>query len=279
MAKIVEACSDLGVHVKGSELGPVELIKNENYDSTLIEYQDVEKEYDKDNKRKNFKAVNEFNERLYNEIVDIKDKVLTLGGDHSIAIGSALASKKKHNNIGIIWIDAHSDFHTLDSTISGNIHGMPFATICGQNGKELSYYFDGEYFNPKNAVLVGGRDIEDAEYVNLKKAGVKIFTTKDIKEHTSKKVMEEAFKIALDQTDGVHISYDIDVIDPDVAPGVSVKAANGINEEEAYIIADTIIEHKKDVKSIDLVEFNPLEDIDNKTYKITKNILNKLINY
>ncbi len=279
MTKIVEACSDLGVHVRGSELGPVELVKNENYDTALIKYQDVEKEFDKDNKRKNFKGVNDFNERLYNEIVKTKDKVLTLGGDHSIAIASGLASKKKHHNIGIIWIDAHSDFHTLDSTISGNIHGMPFATICGQNGKELSYYFDGEYFNPKNAVLVGGRDIEDAEYVNLKKAGVKIFTTQDIREQTGKKVMEEAFKIALNNTDGVHISYDIDVIDPVVAPGVSVKAVDGINEEEAYLIADTILEYKKDIKSIDLVEFNPLEDIDNKTYKIAKNILNKLINY
>ena len=279
MTKIVEACSDLGVHVRGSELGPIELVKEEKYDTALIKYHDVEKEFDKENKRKNFKGVNDFNERLYNEIINIKDKVLTLGGDHSIAIASGLASKKKHHNIGIIWIDAHSDFHTLDSTISGNIHGMPFATICGQNGKELSYYFDGEYFNPKNAVLVGGRDIEDAEYVNLKKAGVKIFTTEDIKKQSVEMIMEEAFKIALDNTDGVHISYDIDVIDPDVAPGVSVKAINGINEQEAYKIADSIIEHKKDIKSVDLVEFNPLKDIDNKTYIIAKNILNKLINY
>ncbi len=279
MTKIVEACSDLGVHVRGSELGPVELVKDEKYDTTLIQYQNVEKEFDKGNKRKNFKGVNDFNEKLYNEIVRTKDKVLTLGGDHSIVIGSALASKKKHGNIGIIWIDAHSDFHTFDTTISGNIHGMPFATICGQNGDELSYYFDGEYFNPKNAVLVGGRDIEDPEYVNLKKAGVKIFTTEDIRKQSGKKIMEEAFKIALDNTDGVHISYDIDVIDPLVAPGVSVKAVDGINEEEAYEIADTILKRKKSIKSIDLVEFNPLEDIDNKTYKIAKNILNKLIKY
>ncbi len=156
---------------------------------------------------------------------------------------------------------------------------MPFATICGTNGKELSYYFDGEYFNPKNAVLIGGRDIEDAEHVNLEKAGVKIFTTQDIKEQGANKIMEEAFKIATNGTEGVHISYDIDVIDPKVAPGVSVKALDGINEEEAYQIADSIIENKKMVKSIDLVEFNPLEDIDNKTYKLSKKILNKLIKY
>ena len=279
MTKIVEACSDLGVHVRGSELGPIELVKDEKYDKTLIKYQDVEKEFEKDNKRKNFKALNEFNERLYKEIVSINEKVLTLGGDHSIVIASALASKKKHSNIGIIWIDAHSDFHTLDSTISGNIHGMPFATICGQNGNELSYYFDGEYFNPKNAVLVGGRDIEEPEYVNLKNAGVKIFTTEDIRNQGAKKIMEEAFKIATDNTDGVHVSYDIDVIDPDVCPGVSVKAVDGINEMEAYEIADSILGHKNSIKSVDLVEFNPLEDIDNKTYIIAKNILNKLIKY
>ncbi len=275
--KIVKACCDLGVHVDGSNLGPDILAQNVNLESIKVEKENVVKEHDKNNLRKNFDALNRFNEKLYKEIINIDEKVLTIGGDHSIAIASDLASKKKHGNIGIIWIDAHSDFHDFSTTISGNIHGMPFATICGQNGNELSYFFDGEYFNPKNAVLVGGRDMESGEYEKLINSGVTLFTTEDIKKMGAKKVIEEAFKVALNNTDGVHVSYDIDVIDPTIARGVSIKAKDGINEEEAYIIADSIIEHKNDIKSIDLVEYNPKEDIDDKTLKISENILNKLI--
>ena len=235
------------------------------------------KELEDGNKKRNIKYVNKFNEELYNAIVDDNNFIITVGGDHSIAIGSDLASKKKHNNIGLIWIDAHSDFHNMNSTITGNIHGMPFATIAGQNGDELSYFFDGEYYKPENVVLVGGRDIEDPEYINLKNAGVKIFTTEDIKKLGVKQVMDEAFLIACDETDGLHISYDLDVIDPIVAPGVSVKAPNGINEEEAYEIVDEIIDKSTLLKSFDLVEYNPDYDIDDKTLNIGLNILGKII--
>ena len=275
--KLVKACCDLGVHVNGSNLAPDDTLKDKGIESIKVEKDNVQKEFDKENKKKNIDAVNRFNERLYKEIVNINEKVLTIGGDHSIAIGSVLASKKKHGNIGIIWIDAHADFHTMDTTISGNIHGMPFATVCGQNGNILSSFFDSEYVNPKNAVLVGGRDIEDPEYVNLEKAGVKVFTTEDIRKYGVNKIMEEAFNIALNNTDGTHISYDIDVIDPVVAPGVSIKACDGINEEEAYEIADFLINKKDDIKSIDLVEYNPLEDKEKVTYQITENILDKLL--
>ena len=275
--KLVKACCDLGVHVNGSNLAPDELLEERKIDAIKVEKKNVKKELEKDNKHKNLESVNDFNERLYNEITKIEDKVLTIGGDHSIAIASALASKKKHGNIGIIWIDAHADFHTMETTISGNIHGVPFATVCGQNGNVLSYFFDKEYFNPKNAVLVGGRDIEDAEYVNLDKAGVTVFTTEDIKKYGPVDIMKKAFEIALNNTDGIHISYDVDVIDPNIAPGVSVKAKDGIDEEEAYEIADFLVKEKESIKSIDLVEFNPLEDKNNVTHEITENVLDRLL--
>ena len=275
--KLVKACCDLGVHVNGSNLAPDDILKDKKIESIKVEKDNVQKEFDKGNKKKNIDAVNKFNEKLYNEIIKIDEKVLTIGGDHSIAIGSVLASKKKHGNIGIIWIDAHADFHTMNTTISGNIHGMPFATVCGQNGNILSSFFDKEYINPKNAVLVGGRDIEDPEYVNLEKAGVKVFTTEDIRKYGVNEIMEKAFDIALNNTDGTHISYDIDVIDPNIAPGVSIKARDGINEEEAYEIANFLVNKKDDIKSIDLVEYNPLEDKNRVTYQIAENILDKLL--
>lgn len=276
---VVNACSDLGVKVNGADKGP--LLLNDfdyNVDKIItVKKQDVKKELEDGNKKRNIKYVNEFNERLYNEIVKEDNFIITIGGDHSIAIGSDLASKKKHDNIGLIWIDAHSDFHNMDTTITGNIHGMPFATIAGQNGSDLSFFFNGEYYKPENVVLVGGRDIEDAEYINLEKAGVKIFTTEDIKKYGVKKVMDDAYLIACDETDGLHVSYDLDVIDPEVAPGVSVKAINGINEKEAYEIADEIIDKSTLLKSFDLVEYNPDNDIEDKTKKIAMNILNKVI--
>ena len=275
--KVVKACSDLGVHVNGSNLAPNVLLKNKGISSIEVDKEDIENELEKENKLKNLKYVNSFNEKLYNEILKIDDKVLTIGGDHSIAIASCLASKKKNKNIGIVWIDSHADFHTTETTISGNIHGMPFATVCGINKDTLSYFFDGEYFKGENAILVGGRDIEDAEYDNLSYAKVKLYTTNDIKENGAKEIIKKALDEALKNTDGLHVSFDIDVIDPLIAPGVSVKAKDGLTFEEAKDIADVLIEYKDKIKSVDLVEFNPSEDKDNVTLKITEEILNKLL--
>ena len=275
---IVNACSDLGVKVNGSDEGPIalNLFKDKVDNVITIKKDNVKKELEAGNKRRNIKPLNKFNEKLYNRIKDINDFVITIGGDHAIAIGSDLASKKKYDDIGIFWIDAHSDYHNMDSTISGNIHGMPLATIDGENGSELSYFFDGNYYNPKKTVLIGGRDIEDPEYINLEKAGVKIFTTEDIKKYGVKKIMEEAYKIVNDM-DGIHISFDLDVIDPKIAPGVSVKAKDGINKKEAFEIIDEIIKRKELLKSFDLVEYNPSLDIDNKTKDIALHVLEQVI--
>ena len=275
---IINACSDLGVHVDGSEKGPLALkeIDNKVDNVITINKENVPKEKDKGNKKKNIIYINKFNKELYETVTRDDNFVITLGGDHSIAIGSDLASAKKHKNIGIFWIDAHSDYHNMDSTISGNIHGMPLCSITGQNGTDLNEFFDGEYIDPSKAIIIGARDIEDAEYINLYNAGVTVITTDFIKENGVKAAMDKAYEIVKD-CDGIHISYDLDVIDPKVAPGVSVPAINGINEEEAYEIMDEITNNIDKLKSFDLVELNPDRDIDNKTKNIALNLLNKLI--
>ena len=125
---------------------------------------------------------------------------------------------------------------------------------------------------------MGGRDIDPLEIENLKDAGVTVFTTEEIHQRGMNAVMEDAIKIACDGTEGMHISYDLDVIDPEVCPGVSVPAIDGINLEEAYQAIDEIIKHKDKLKSLDLVEYNPLRDIDNKTKVIARTILKSLIN-
>jgi len=284
---IIAACSDLGVHVIGSQDAPEILLNNIDKNNInkikKINYNNYyTKDFDKNNLKKNLNELNLFNKNLYNEINNsLKNTMfpLTIGGDHSIAIGSALASINEYNNLGIIWFDAHGDFNTFETTTSGNIHGLPFAAITGYEKKFLTDFHSGNYFNPKNAVLLGARDIDQPhELNNLKNAGVTIITTEDIKKYGFNSMYEKAFSIASNGTNGIHISYDLDCIDCDIAPGVSIPVKDGINLEEAYGFIDYIIKNKENVKSIDLVELNPLKDINKVTEKIATNILNKIIN-
>ena len=201
-----------------------------------------------------------------------------MGGDHSIAIASALASIKKHKKMGIIWVDAHPDYHTFDSTISGNIHGMPLAVITNYEKRYLADFHDGNFYNPKNAVVVNARDVEESELENLKDAGVTIFTSDDIKDQGIKSIMRQAIKIASEGCEGIHISYDLDIIDPEFVPGLSYPVKGGIDLEEAFDIIDEIIKNKDILKSMDIVEFCPSRDKDNKTKIVACKMIQKLLN-
>lgn len=276
---VIIASSDAGVHVNGSSNGAIKLSNDINYKSILKQKEFI-KSLDKNDLYKNLNEVNDFNTKLYNEVYDSLEKgskVLTIGGDHVVAIGSALASIKKHKNMGIIWIDAHGDYNTFDTTVSGNLHGLPLAVIDGYEKNKLNIFHDGNYYNPKNTVIVGGRDIEPKELINLKDAGVTIYSTKDIKSLGIEKVISEAFNIARENTNCVHISYDVDVIDPNVAKGVSIPAKDGISENDAYLIMDEVLKYKNIINSFDLVEYNSLTD-DGKTFDIVKNLRDKIIN-
>ena len=280
MINIINANTDLGVHIDGANLGPNKLTKTSNAIKYNIDKDNVIKSKDKNDLKKNLVAVNNFTKKIFNKELEILKEgnfPLLVGGDHSSVIGSALASRKYHGNIGIIWIDAHGDYNTFKTTHTGNIHGLPLAAITGYDCKELTNFITNEYINPKNAVIVGARSIDPWEIGNIRNAGVTVFTTQDIKENGVQNVMDEAFKIALNNTQGTHISYDIDVIDPIIAPGVSVPEINGINDNEAYEIMNYLISRKRDIKSMDLVEFNPTRDINNKTYKIAKKILEEIL--
>lgn len=282
---IIKACSDLGVHKGGADLGPDAILENTKVldINKIYEVRKIKcnKELDKNNKRKNIDYINSFNAKLYTTVsksIEENSLPIILGGDHSIAIGSALASINKYNNLGIIWIDSHSDYHTFDTTMSGNIHGLPFAAITGQVVDELSKFHKGKFYNPKNSVLVGARSIDyPGEYENLEKAGITIFTTEDIKKEGMSKILQKAIKIASNGTEGIHISVDVDVIDPKFAPGVSVPELDGINKDEFLEAIDEISKNEQQIKSIDLVEYNPLFDIDSTTLNIVSDALRKLI--
>ena len=282
---IFGAGSDLGVHIDGANLGPVQLMNDLKafYKGESMMFQKDEsiiKSRNLSDRRKNEYEIEKFNSNLYKAMVDkIKEEYfpILIGGDHSVAIPSALASAKVNTDIGIIWIDAHTDYNTFESTVTGNIHGLPLAAITGYKNAELRHYHDGKIIQPSKTVIVGARSIDEGEKDNVRYSGVTVFTTEDIKEKGIEAVMDEAFKIAGYKTKGIHISYDLDVIDPDVAPGVSIPEFDGISEEEAMQINEYIVNHFKEVLSFDLVEFNPLRDINRQTEQIALNILAQII--
>ncbi len=282
---VVGAGSDLGVHIDGAHLGPVQLMNDlkgfyKGESTSFVQDENIIKSRNLSDRRKNEYEIDKYNTKLYQAILEkVKENYfpITIGGDHSIAVASALANAKVHENIGIIWIDAHTDFNTFDTTVSGNIHGLPLAAITGYKNHELRYFFDGNTIQPSKAVVIGARSIDDWEQDNIRYSGITVFTTEDIKQKGVEAVVEEAFRIAGEKTKGIHISYDLDVIDPEIAPGVSIPEFDGITEEEAMKINETIIKHIDQVTSYDLVEFNPLRDEGRKTEQIAINLLAQII--
>ena len=283
---VIGAGSDLGVHIDGAKLGPTQLINDIKsfYKGEIIEFhQDpsIIKSRNISDRSKNRYEINELNEKMYNSIVDKMKQgyfPITLGGDHTVAIASSLADAKINEDVGIIWIDAHGDYNTFKTTITGNIHGLPLAAITGYECEDLRLFHRGEIIQPAKAVIVGARNLDKAEAENLKYSGVTVFTTENIKKEGVENIMKKAFDIAGYKTRSIHISYDLDVIDPEFAPGVSVPEFDGINIDEAMEICDYIIDHFDKVNSYDIVELNPLRDVSRKTEQIALNILAKTIN-
>lgn len=282
---IFGAGTDLGVHIDGANLGPVQLMNDLKAfykgESMMFERDpNVIKSRNLSDRRKNEYEIEKFNAELYKNMVSkMKEDYfpIMIGGDHSAAIASALASAKVNTDIGIIWIDAHTDYNTFESTVTGNIHGLPLAAITGYKNQDLRAYHDGKIIQPSKTVIIGARSIDDKEKDNVRYSGVTVFSTEDIKEKGIEAIMDEAFQIAGYKTKGIHISFDLDIIDPDVCPGVSIPEFDGITEEEAMQINEYLVKHFDQILSYDLVEFNPLRDIDRKTEQIALNLLAQII--
>ncbi len=284
---IINANTDLGLDIDGCDEGPKIISQHFKNDKRIekiinIDKPNIIKSKDDLDLAKNIDGVNNFNEKLYKKVINIHNEdyfPIIVGGDHSLSIASSLAAIK-NEDVGIIWIDSHIDYNTFQTTITGNIHGLPLATINDLN-PTLSKFHQGNYYNPANTVIVGYRAHEanrEQELGNINKMNVKVFTTDDLKHIGIKEVITSAFDIASRGKKKVHISFDLDVIDPLVAPGVSIKEENGLFEEEITSIFEEILHHKDIIKSFDIVEFNPLNDINHQTEKIAVNIIDKIIN-
>jgi len=188
---------------------------------------------------------------------------LVLGGDHSVAIGtiSGVASyaMKTGKRLGILWIDAHGDFNTERTTPSGNIHGMALAVAAGLGAVELtSVAGDFRKVDPRQVVMIGTRDLDDGERKNIKQSGVNVFSMEEIDKHGISAVLARALR-KLRDVDFLHVSLDVDAIDPSVAPGVGTPVKGGLNYREAHLIMETVNESGR-MTSLEVVEVNPILD-------------------
>jgi arginase len=197
---------------------------------------------------------------------------LILGGDHSIAIGSFAGAasyyRKQNETLGLIWFDAHADMNTPDTTPSGNIHGMPLATLLGYGAPELTNVAGfAPKLDPRLCAHVGARDIDPGEREMIKKLGMRFFTMREIDERGMKDVMNEAIEIASGGSAGYAVTFDVDVLDPGDAPGSGTLVRGGLTYREAHLGMEKIAE-TGGMRSLEIVEINTALDVNNKTAEL-----------
>jgi arginase len=198
---------------------------------------------------------------------------VTLGGDHSLAMGSvagvATALAERGERVGLIWLDAHSDIHTPDSSASGNVHGMPVAHLLGHGDQGLSSIASlTPAVRPENVVLMGLRDVDLPEREHIRDWGVTAFTMRDIDERGIAAVMRDAMEIAGRGTAGLHVSLDMDWLDPIEAPGVGTAVRGGATYREAHTAMEILADRPEHLFSLDVVEVNPVLDRHNRTAEL-----------
>jgi len=202
---------------------------------------------------------------------------LSLGGDHSVAAGtvSGVAEhfRQQDESLGLLWFDAHSDINTPATSPSGNVHGMPLGALMGLGVGALGdIYGWSPKVRPENCVLIGIRDVDAREKENIKRAGIRVYTMRDIDERGMRAVMEEALRAAGSGTAGYHVSLDMDWIDPEDAPGVGTPVPGGATYREAHLAMEIIADHGR-LRSMEVVEVNPVLDERNRTAELAVGLI------
>ncbi|WP_078427942.1 arginase [Alkalihalobacterium alkalinitrilicum] len=228
----------------------------------------------------NLHEVIRVSEELQNEVEKIQEEgsfPLLLGGDHSMSIGSIAGLSKRFQNLGVIWYDAHVDLNTADTSPSGNIHGMPLAVNLGMGHSSLTKIGgDHPKIKPENIVVIGARSIDEGERELIKKNGIKVYTMHEIDRLGMTKVIEETIAYLAERTDGVHLSLDLDGIDPTDAPGVGTPVIGGISYRESHLALEMLAESDL-ITSAEFVEVNPILDIKNKTGDVAVALITSLL--
>lgn len=289
---IIGVPMDLGQTRRGVDMGPsairyagvIERIEKIGYsveDKGNIEIALAERVHSDENTNlKNLKAVADASERLAQTVSDVitnKRFPLVLGGDHSIAIGTLAGVSRHYKNLGVIWYDAHGDLNTADTSPSGNIHGMPLAASIGIGDDALTRI--GGYtpkVKPENIVIIGARSLDEGEKELIKEKGIKVYTMHEIDRMGMTKVMEETILYLRDKTDGVHLSLDLDGLDPHDAPGVGTPVIGGISYRESHLAMEMLAESQL-ITSAEFVEVNPILDERNKTATVAVALMGSLL--
>jgi len=230
----------------------------------------------RDEHKKYIRDIAKVCQKLYQTALSSLDEgamPIVLGGDHSLAAGSAAAAAEWAKNtrelpLGLLWIDAHGDMNTPATSLSGNVHGMPLAALLGSEPAELSRIGS---FSPKvlpaHTVLIGVRNLDAREKIAVRDSQVHVFTMKDIDRQGIASVVEQAVNLAGNGTAGIHVSFDMDVCDPMIAPGVGTPVKGGLDYREAHMVMEIVADSGL-LTSIDLVEVNPTLDMQNTTAQL-----------
>jgi arginase len=226
----------------------------------------------RDPKKRYIREIARVCQRLYQQVLESHTEgafPIVLGGDHSLAAGSAAASAghgaAKGRSVGLIWVDAHGDMNTPATTLSGNVHGMPLAALLGAEPAELrSLGSVSPSFQPEQTVLIGIRNLDDLEKERIRESRVHVFTMRDIDQLGIAEVTRRALSVATADTLGVHVSFDLDACDPSIAPGVGTPVKGGLAYREAHTFMEMVAETDR-LLALDLVEVNPILDTANQT--------------
>jgi arginase len=229
-----------------------------------------------DEHKKYMREITDVCERLYvSSLASLTAGAIpvVLGGDHSLGAGSvaaaaAWARQAWKQPIGVIWLDAHADMNTPETSLSGNVHGMPLAALLGNDPVELSTIGSlRPSVLPHQTVLVGIRNLDERERHLIRQAGVHVFTIQDIDRQGIASIVEQAVLLATDGTAGIHVSFDMDVCDPSIAPGVGTPVKGGLDYREAHMAMEIIADSNR-LTSLDMVEVNPTLDVRNATAQL-----------
>lgn len=228
---------------------------------------------------KNVKTIVKSSERLAAKVSDILEKKrfpLVLGGDHSIAIGTLAGAAKHFKNLGVIWYDAHADMNTPETSPSGNIHGMPLAASMGMGHPVLTQVggYTGKV-KPEHVVLIGARDLDPGEVKLIAHKNIRVYTAEDVAKKGMAEVIGEALAYLSERCDGIHLSFDLDGIDPLEVPGVGTPVKKGISYGDS-ILAVQLLSQSEKITSAEFVEVNPLLDKGDTTASLTVNLIGAL---
>lgn len=278
---------DLGANRRGVDMGPsafriaglserIAHLGHLSIDKGDLPAPIPETQAQRDERKKYIRDIARVCQKLYQTALLSLDEgamPLVLGGDHSLAAGSVAATaewarKTRDLPIGLLWVDAHGDMNTPGTSLSGNVHGMPLAALLGPEPPELARIGG---FTPKvlpaHTVIIGVRNLDEREKVAVRDSHVHVFTMKDIDRQGIGAIMEQAVNLAGNGTAGVHVSFDMDVCDPSIAPGVGTPVKGGLNYREAHMVMEIVADSGL-LTSLDMVEVNPTLDMQNATAQL-----------